>query len=409
MNLSLYQANGPQMQQQIQIPQGPQPTNAAPQTALPPAAHILVNLRAGQPVQMFNYRESIRKLGELIKTYTKEKCNDNISVQLRDWGYKVLKLDMRDAAKVKGIILEQLNLLMQTILVNEIDQTPLKEPVFLGELMGELSEFVGERAMLEDYLKLISVSIQSLKVHEFASAVIAWAKPIADWSRIDLNNPQLPTQALVIHQNSNQNQIQAPMLAPIANQQVMVPAANQNQNQGPNAIVNRGGAPTLALGQRNRPRVDPAWTLKVLSYAPGLKAEFLEQMIRGGLVHQKLKRDTIEHKNGADLAERISVQVDASIQENLDKLVKQFDDHSENVGRAINDIKDYHDGEIGVLNDRYDDLSKIQKDTYDRLVAEEKLAQQLRSQVASLNASLQSAWAQINNLANQDSGLCVIQ
>jgi hypothetical protein len=345
--------------------------------AAAPAAHLLLRLKMGQNADAFDYRSSIRKLGETLKTYTYDTWNDNISVQLRDWGFKLVKLNLRDASTFKSLINELLNVLENKILVNEIDQSPLREPVLLGELMGDLADFVCEKEMLTEYLKLISVSVQSLKVHAFATDILAWAKPIADWARQDRH----PEVALMPHQAGLSAGLSVGIL------QLM-----QNQK-----------------GAFEMPLLDSAWASQLQSYLNMRRITQLEQLIRGGLCLQKLKRQEVENRNGSVVAKKQNELALAALQEHLDGIEVQMDAHKKDMKAAIDTLKQYHDKEVDVLKDRHDDTVERLQETYERLCAEEKHADQLSQQVNQLQHSLNDAWARINQLANDDGGWCVIQ
>lgn len=386
--------NGQSSQQQV-----PQLDNRA---AAQPPAHVLLRLKMGQQPQAFDYRASIRQLGELLKKYTPEVCNDNISVQLRDWGFKITTLDLRDASKVKNTIIEQLDLLAKRILVNEIDFSPLREPVFLGESMGKVAEFVGEREMLEEYLLWKGISTQSLKVHDFASAVLELIKPVAEWvKQSELN----PSTDLVAYQG------------PIANPEEIVPTGPVRSNLIDSLMVPQAPLPG-ALNPGFNPMffstfgvtLTPEMEAYVQNVLKQKKMESYEGVISGGLFKQFMKRQAIEHRNGAQLAEQQRELATVALEANLGQLVNQLDTHEKDYRAAIDQIKSYHDEQIVVLNGENEDLLKKQEDTHERLVVQEKRSDQLQGQVSNLSASLQSAWARVRELEGQGGGgFCVVQ
>jgi len=241
--------------------------------ALAQATHLLLRLKTEQAVKCFDYRSSIKQIGELLRKYSTEVCNDNISVLLRDFGFKITKIDFSNISKVKSLINEQLSVLHKDILVNEFDQSPLREPIFLGDHMAELADFVGERAQLEEYLKLISVSIQSLKVHAFATDILAWEKPIAAWAK---QSDQSTSQALIPYPGSIQSLGSFNILG--------VPGQNE---------------PSFEM-----PALDPVLAEQLQRFMNQGKIKHYDQLIRGGLTIQKLKRHEVEHRHGAIITKK---------------------------------------------------------------------------------------------------------
>lgn len=357
-----------------------------------PAKRLLMRLRAGEKVEVFDYRKSIHALGELLEKYKSDVCNDNISVLLRDWGYKIAKLDLRNAGKVKSMVCEQLDLLAKKILVNEIDDSPLREPVFLGEVLGELAEFVGEKEMLQEYLQFMHLSTETLKVHLFATDVLAWVKPIAEWAK---KSEQNPVQALMPYQGG------------IANPIDVQPAALVPDN-----LIDRVTAPQAPLPGFN-PWLFPAGFGMPLDPAVEAKLEKTNKMrkitkkLPAGLIIQQWKRRLVEQRNGALVANQAGDE--AALQEHLKAILMQFENHQQDMHAALEFLKYLHDEEIEVLNGNHADLLQKLLDTNERLITEEKRSAELGAQVRNLYASLQSAWGRINELANDDGGTCVVQ
>lgn len=290
--------------------------------------------------------------------------------------------------EVKQTIAEQLNRLATTILVNEIDQTPLREPVFLGEVMGEFAEFVGEKKMFEEYLQLMHLSTHTLKVHDFATDILAWVKPIAAW----VKSPESESKALAIVNPTGILQV-----GPTANNlmaQIAAPQALQaNVNPMFFPVFNIALDPALEAEMRIRQKI-----------------QMISTMLPGGFRMQGWRRREVEQRNGAFVNEKQRALAIAALEANLDRLLKQMEAHDKEMHTSMDDLKHFHNEQVGVLKANQEDLLKEQQKTYDRLVAEEKHAANLQTQIHHLNASLHAAWARINDLANDDGGgICVVQ
>ena len=86
-----------------------------------------------------------------------------------------------------------------------------------------------------------------------------------------------------------------------------------------------------------------------------------------------------------------------------------MDGHKKHIKEAIETLQGFQDKHVDLLNERNEELGENLQKTFERLLAEEKRADQLHCQVASLTHQLQAAWSRVNEMANDDGGWCSIQ
>lgn len=120
-----------------------------------------------QPMQSPPLREILLKF---------EKSTDWLSLELLQWGAKVIDADLDMDDNSDSVDLQsRIHELMNNILVNPLEQNPLESPVI------DRDGWTWESRMLEDYMKKSNLSpfdakkIQP-KPHAFAKAMLVWAK-----------------------------------------------------------------------------------------------------------------------------------------------------------------------------------------------------------------------------------------
>lgn len=331
----------------------------------------ILKLKAPQKPEFFNYKESINQLRELILSHDETLWSDSISVQIRDRGYKVSELDFKnDPSKIKTIIKEQLDFLAKNILVNEFDQTPLRDPVFLG--FGEDAEFVGERKMLEEYLTLINAPLTVLKTHTFAAKILAWAKPIADWA---YDQELAPTQfklpgAVILHQEERPKQ------------KIVIPFVDN---------------PFPA-------NLDPQMNRMLIEYLAKQKIDTYVQLISKGLHTQKDKRQTIEHLNAAKQISGMKDKVLATMTTKFNKLETQFDVFAVTANDAYNMLKETTNEKFKVYDKRFDEQSAQIQTMAAEVVEAKKETAVIAGQLNYTQAQLNHANAQIQHMSSRQGG-----